>query len=383
MPSWLRRAARHGQPACSPRTTRRAAEVVAGGGPGDGRADRARLERDGLRVAVLDHGDDLVAYARQLYADLRAADAAGADRIVAVLPAARGLGHAIRDRLTRAANRDPLTDPPGVLAPTVGTPAARRLGWSGGAAEGVEVGDPGVADGVEVGDGAAVEAGQGDGDGAGPASGTRSRRHQQPNGSPRATSSWYGGSSAITSPSHVPDDQQRLERLGRQRLDRERGDVVGDAATRAWHVRRPWLGSVTGRRGVLGSSVAESGDGVVERRVEAAHRPRSCRRRGRVELLGQPAPGAPAAPPRWRPVPTPRTAYGSSATGAVSEPRRRPAPTGRRGRVRVSGLRRSGPWRPAGTPSVMHADSATSSGISSRSRSSASTAWCHIVSAPP
>ena len=42
-------------------------------------------------------------YARELYAELRAADAAGADRIVAVLPPPRGLGHAIRDRLTKAA----------------------------------------------------------------------------------------------------------------------------------------------------------------------------------------------------------------------------------------------------------------------------------------
>ncbi len=61
------------------------------------------LEREGLRVAVIDHGADLVGYARDLYAELRAADAAGAQRIVAVLPAARGLGHAIRDRLTKAA----------------------------------------------------------------------------------------------------------------------------------------------------------------------------------------------------------------------------------------------------------------------------------------
>ena len=62
----------------------------------DGRAgaDRAAaderaagaVERDGHRVVVIDHGDDLVAYARELYAGLRAADAAGADRIVAVLP---------------------------------------------------------------------------------------------------------------------------------------------------------------------------------------------------------------------------------------------------------------------------------------------------------
>ena len=62
----------------------------------------ASIEREGLRVAVIDHGDDLVEYARQLYADLRAADAAGADRIVAVLPPPQGLGHAIRDRLTKA-----------------------------------------------------------------------------------------------------------------------------------------------------------------------------------------------------------------------------------------------------------------------------------------
>jgi L-threonylcarbamoyladenylate synthase len=64
-----------------------------------------RLEGDGHRVAVIDHGDDLVTYARELYASMRAADDAGADHIVAVLPPARGLGHAIRDRLTKAAAR--------------------------------------------------------------------------------------------------------------------------------------------------------------------------------------------------------------------------------------------------------------------------------------
>jgi L-threonylcarbamoyladenylate synthase len=63
----------------------------------------AAFERDGLRVAVLDHGRDLVAYARELYAELRAADAAGAERVVAVLPPPVGLGHAVRDRLTKAA----------------------------------------------------------------------------------------------------------------------------------------------------------------------------------------------------------------------------------------------------------------------------------------
>jgi L-threonylcarbamoyladenylate synthase len=66
-------------------------------------SEASGFERDGLQVALVDHGDDLVAYARDLYADLRAADAAGADRIVAVLPPPRGLGHAVRDRLLKAA----------------------------------------------------------------------------------------------------------------------------------------------------------------------------------------------------------------------------------------------------------------------------------------
>jgi L-threonylcarbamoyladenylate synthase len=56
-------------------------------------------------VRTIDFGDDLVRYARQLYQSLRDADAEGADRIVAVLPPARGLGHAIRDRLEKAAAR--------------------------------------------------------------------------------------------------------------------------------------------------------------------------------------------------------------------------------------------------------------------------------------
>ncbi len=65
----------------------------------------AGLEGEGHRVAVLDFGDDLVTYARQLYQALRDADAAGADHVVAVLPPAHGLGHAIRDRLQKAAAR--------------------------------------------------------------------------------------------------------------------------------------------------------------------------------------------------------------------------------------------------------------------------------------
>jgi L-threonylcarbamoyladenylate synthase len=52
---------------------------------------------------ILDRCHDLVSYARFLYADLRAADERGVGVIVAVLPPPAGMGHAIRDRLTKAA----------------------------------------------------------------------------------------------------------------------------------------------------------------------------------------------------------------------------------------------------------------------------------------
>ena len=42
-------------------------------------------------------------YARVLYAELRAADDAGADVVLAVPPPAVGVGVAVRDRLQRAA----------------------------------------------------------------------------------------------------------------------------------------------------------------------------------------------------------------------------------------------------------------------------------------
>jgi L-threonylcarbamoyladenylate synthase len=61
------------------------------------------LRRDGVLADVLDRGDDLVEVARNLYGDLRHADDRALDVLVAVLPPARGLGHAIRDRLTKAA----------------------------------------------------------------------------------------------------------------------------------------------------------------------------------------------------------------------------------------------------------------------------------------
>jgi L-threonylcarbamoyladenylate synthase len=64
----------------------------------------ATLRGAGRRVDVLDLGDDLVEAARTLYSELRHADEKVLDVLVAVLPPARGLGHAIRDRLTKAAS---------------------------------------------------------------------------------------------------------------------------------------------------------------------------------------------------------------------------------------------------------------------------------------
>ncbi|MEO5725096.1 MAG: L-threonylcarbamoyladenylate synthase [Ilumatobacteraceae bacterium] len=62
---------------------------------------------DGRTADVLDGSTDLVGYARGLYAALRAADDRGLDVLVAVLPPPVGLGHALRDRLTKAANAHP------------------------------------------------------------------------------------------------------------------------------------------------------------------------------------------------------------------------------------------------------------------------------------
>lgn len=64
-----------------------------------------RFRAAGIDVRVIDHTRDLVRYARNLYAELRDADTAGASDIVAVLPSPIGLGHAIRDRLQKAAAR--------------------------------------------------------------------------------------------------------------------------------------------------------------------------------------------------------------------------------------------------------------------------------------
>jgi L-threonylcarbamoyladenylate synthase len=68
------------------------------------RPDDALALRSGTPDSeILDLTDDLVVYAHDLYARLRDADARGVGTIIAVLPPPEGLGHAIRDRLTKAA----------------------------------------------------------------------------------------------------------------------------------------------------------------------------------------------------------------------------------------------------------------------------------------
>ena len=57
-------------------------------------------------VLVLDFCSDLDAYARHLYDFLRRADRDGCEVVVAVMPPAIGLGHAIRDRLFKASTRN-------------------------------------------------------------------------------------------------------------------------------------------------------------------------------------------------------------------------------------------------------------------------------------
>ncbi len=73
--------------------------------------DEARRRAQTTGAILIDRTDDLVEAARHLYDDLRQADRSGALEIIAVMPAAVGLGHALRDRLTKAAaGKDP--DPP-------------------------------------------------------------------------------------------------------------------------------------------------------------------------------------------------------------------------------------------------------------------------------
>ncbi len=73
--------------------------------PGDAKAAAERLGPCGIDVRIIDGTGDLVRYARTLYAELRDADADGCTDIIAVLPPPIGLGHAIRDRLQKAAHR--------------------------------------------------------------------------------------------------------------------------------------------------------------------------------------------------------------------------------------------------------------------------------------
>lgn len=54
-------------------------------------------------LGVIIGRDDPVEYARNLYADLRAADSRGATVIVAIVPRGAGLANAVADRLTKAA----------------------------------------------------------------------------------------------------------------------------------------------------------------------------------------------------------------------------------------------------------------------------------------
>lgn len=65
--------------------------------------EAAALAGEGHGVLIVDRTGDLVEYARELYSDLRHADELGVATIIAVLPSPAGLGHAIRDRLAKAA----------------------------------------------------------------------------------------------------------------------------------------------------------------------------------------------------------------------------------------------------------------------------------------
>ncbi len=65
--------------------------------------DAVALRADTPGAEILEPDADLVVAARELYARLRAADERGVATLIVVLPPAEGLGHAIRDRLAKAA----------------------------------------------------------------------------------------------------------------------------------------------------------------------------------------------------------------------------------------------------------------------------------------
>lgn len=67
---------------------------------------RSRLERAGVRVAVLQCQGDAVEYARELYASLRELDASGCGRILVEAPPEGAPWQAVWDRLIRAQSRE-------------------------------------------------------------------------------------------------------------------------------------------------------------------------------------------------------------------------------------------------------------------------------------
>jgi L-threonylcarbamoyladenylate synthase len=66
-------------------------------------AHAEQLSAEHVDALVIGLGAEPTEYARQLYHWLRQADEAGHDTVIALLPAASGLGYAIRDRLFKAA----------------------------------------------------------------------------------------------------------------------------------------------------------------------------------------------------------------------------------------------------------------------------------------
>ena len=66
------------------------------------RSRTQQLQSNSLRVQILDYSQDVNAYAKQMYQFLRNADRQGCDVVVAVVPTDKGIGWAIRDRLTKA-----------------------------------------------------------------------------------------------------------------------------------------------------------------------------------------------------------------------------------------------------------------------------------------
>lgn len=67
-------------------------------------ADDALALRAGtVGAEVLDFGDEIDRFARDLYSSMRDADRRGVGTLIVVLPPAAGLGHAVRDRLFKAA----------------------------------------------------------------------------------------------------------------------------------------------------------------------------------------------------------------------------------------------------------------------------------------